>query len=252
MIHELFPEHFPVQDQTRHAKRIAVERADHIICISEHTRQDLIRLLDIPPEKTTVVHLGFSFSLTNSNKIASSNITKPYILFVGVRSGYKNFARLLAAYASDSELSDAFDLVAFGGGKFSNEEQLLIRHHGLNQNQVHQVGGGDEALAALYKDAALFVYPSLYEGFGIPPLEAMSLDCPVACSNTSSIPEVVGEAAYLFDPHSSESISRAIQVVLGNAELRRNLQRQGQERVRSFSWQTCAAHTLDVYKATLS
>jgi glycosyltransferase involved in cell wall biosynthesis len=95
---------------------------------------------------------------------------KPYLLFVGDRRGYKNFGALLHAYAQHPELSGAYDLIAFGGGAFSDQEQALLRHLGLNDTQVRQMGGGDNVLAALYKGAVLFVYPSLYEGFGIPPL----------------------------------------------------------------------------------
>lgn len=250
MIHELFPEHFPSWDPTRREKQMAVKRADHIICISENTRQDLIRVLGVEPEKTTVVHLGFA--LTSSDLAPISPARKPYLLFVGSRGGYKNFSNFLEAYASSQDLREALDLVAFGGGDFSSKEQSLMRHYGLNELQVRQISGGDEVLGALYKSAALFVYPSLYEGFGIPPLEAMSFDCLVACSNTSSIPEVVGDAAVLFDPHSVESISAALQAVLNNEELRSRLRAKGRERVRAFSWRTCAEQTLDVYRKVLS
>jgi glycosyltransferase involved in cell wall biosynthesis len=246
MIHELF---YP-GNATISEKQAAVRRADHVICISENTRRDLIRLLNIEPEKTTVVHLGFA--LTCSEPAAVSPVSRPYLLYVGSRGGYKNFDVLLEAYASSPGVKEAFGLVAFGGGDFLSKERALLRHYGLNERQVQQINGNDAVLGALYKHAALFVYPSLYEGFGIPPLEAMSFGCPVVCSNTSSIPEVVGNAAVLFDPHSVESISKALQIVLNDEALLCELRARGRERVRLFSWQTCAQQTLSVYKKMLS
>ena len=116
---------------------------------------------------------------------------------------------------------------------------------------VKAVNGDDAKLANYYRNASLFVYPSLYEGFGIPPLEAMGYGCPVVCSNTSSIPEVVGDAAILFDPYSLDSISNAIETVLTNNHLRSSLISRGFEQIQKFSWKKCADETLDVYKKVL-
>ena len=245
MIHELYANHFPAGDRTRHIKRHAVQRADHIICISEHTRQDLVRLLGVDPSRTSVVHLGFSLTAQASTNPISR---KPYLLYVGQRSGYKNFKKLLHAYASSVSLRKSFDLIAFGGGVFSSDEYALIQKLGLNKSQVIQYGGGDNILASLYKNAAIFVYPSLYEGFGIPPLEAMSFDCPVACSNTSSLPEVLGNAAVFFDPELFESIANTIELVLTDEVLAQSLVQRGRELIINFSWERCAQQTLDVYR----
>jgi glycosyltransferase involved in cell wall biosynthesis len=250
MIHELYPEFFPTWDRTSEEKRTAVARADHIVCISENTRQDLIRLLNVPAEKTTVVHLGFALSHSKVADLAKPH--RPFILFVGARGGYKNFDRLLQAYAGRSILRESYDLVAFGGGDFSSKERTLLRSLGLNENQVRQIGGDDSVLGALYQQASLFVYPSLYEGFGIPPLEAMSLDCPVACSNTSSMPEVVGNATVQFDPHDVDSIANALEAIITNPALQADLRQRGRERLHAFSWQRCALETLNVYRKLFS
>lgn len=250
MIHELFPERFPKRDPTRNEKAAAVERADHIICISESTRKDLILTLNVQPEKTSVVHLGFS--LTAQPKGTANSFRRPYLLHVGYRGEYKNFAGLMAAYASKPELHRNYDLLAFGAGSFSSEEQSAIARLGLSETQVRQIGGGDDVLAALYKGAALFVYPSLYEGFGIPPLEAMSFDCPVACSNTSSIPEVVDDAAVYFDPASVESMANTLVQLLGDPLALKALINKGRERIKLFSWESCARKTLDIYQTVLS
>lgn len=249
MIHELFPQSFPAEDRTSISKRQAVKRADHVICISEHTRQDLVRLFDVPVEKTSVVHLGFS--LTTSDFDEGLVPARPYLLYVGMRGGYKNFEILLRAYASQRWLKENFDLVAFGGGEFTSEEYAMIERLGVVA-QVRQQGGGDDILAARYKRAALFVYPSLYEGFGIPPLEAMSYGCPVVCSNTSSIPEVVGTAARMFDPYSIESLVAAILDVLQSTDACEELRTLGLARVNEFSWHRCALETHSIYRRVLS
>lgn len=249
MIHELYPEFFPLSDRTKEYKKIAVERADHIICISDNTRNDLVRILGVSRNKISVVHLGFELA---HNKVAKLPEQKrPFLLYVGSRNGYKNFKGLLYAYASRSELRDKYDLVIFGGGSLKQHEVEMIQSLHLPFEQIRQLSGDDGVLEGLYKQAAMFVYPSLYEGFGIPPLEAMSFSCPVACSNTSSMPEVVGDAAIQFDPSDTESIADALVNLSSDLALQRSLIDCGRLRVGSFSWHQCAMQTLDVYKALL-
>lgn len=249
MIHELYPEYFSVNDRTREYKKIAVQRADHVICISDNTRNDLIRFLGVPLEKTTVVHLGFT--LTKSDNCNMPQLNRPFILYVGSRRGYKNFQSLLTAYASRSELLNHYDLVVFGGGSLKLYEVELIKSLQIPLQKVVQISGGDGILNGLYKQASMFVYPSLYEGFGIPPLEAMSFSCPVACSNTSSIPEVVGDAAIQFDPFDTDSIADALVNLSSNLDLQRTMIAQGLERIKIFSWKQCAMQTFDVYRNLL-
>ena len=246
MIHEKFSDQFPKRDKISELKRIAVNRADHIICISNNTKKDLIEIFDIPPEKISVVHLGFSFE---NNEVLSSSapVKKPYILYVGLRGKYKNFERLLKAFASSSFLSRNFILVSFGGGKFSFQEQQQIQKLGLNESNVCHLSGSDEVLKNLYKNATAFVYPSLYEGFGIPPLEAMSLNCPVICSNTSSIPEVVGNAGKYFNPLDIDDIKNAIESVIESESLKKDLISRGQNQLKKFSWDLCAEQTAKIY-----
>ena len=164
-------------------------KADHVICISENTRSDLLKIWDCDPSKVSVVHLGFdSFAARNKQvKALNKNISRDYILFVGARKGHKNFERLLEAYSSKKSLSDNFSLICFGGGSFCDDEEKKLKNLGI-ANKVIQMNGSDELLASLYQNADLFVYPSLYEGFGIPPLEAMSAGCPVAAARTSRYP----------------------------------------------------------------
>ena len=249
MIHELYPGRFSASDQTKEYKKIAVERADHIICISENTRNDLIRLLGVKQDKISVVHLGFILAHNNLAKLPK--LKHPFLLYVGSRGGYKNFEGLLSAYASRSELRDNFNLLVFGGGPLKQFELEVIQRLHLPLDQVHHIAGDDAVLASLYQQAAVFVYPSLYEGFGIPPLEAMSFDCPVACSNTSSIPEVVGEASIQFNPRDTDAIADSLVKLLSSKTLRNTLIKRGRDRIKMFSWDKCAMETLNIYNSLL-
>lgn len=246
MTHELFAEDPRLNPCTTIAKRAAVSRADHVICISESTKQDLIRLFGVDERKTSVVHLGFTLNTDETVRPAKLASEKPYLMYVGIRWGYKNFVQLCRAFSSSS-LKNSFDLVAFGGGAFSTDEVAELNQLGI-ANCVHQVSGDDGLLASYYQGATAFIYPSLYEGFGIPPLEAMNFGCPVVCSNTSSIPEVVGDAAVLFDPTSEESMCVAIEDLLRNDRFRTEMIRRGYARVQHFSWAKCAAETAAIYR----
>ena len=250
MIHEKFAEYFHQRDRTGEIKAHAVRRADHVICISENTRRDLIELVGVPEEKTSVVYLGYS--LATKVIVAKPAVgEKPYILYVGQRGGYKNFESLLRAYGSSPLLKNEFSVICFGGGGFTAREFALMGSLNILPNSVMYMAGDDDVLAGLYAAAAVFVYPSLYEGFGIPPLEAMSFDCPVVCANTSSLPEVVGDAAELFNPADEASMCKALERVVTSKERVNFLIERGRERCKLFSWEKCASETLDVYKKVL-
>ena len=252
MIHERFPEYFSIASPTRREKALAVARADHVICISDQTKLDLIEFLGVSPAKISVVHLGFSLTATPQATVDGGALSGQFVLYVGARSGHKNFVGLLHAYADSQLLKDEFDLVCFGGGELTAKERELIKELGIPAEKVRQVSGNDGLLGRYYQAARAFVYPSMYEGFGIPPLEAMSFGCPVICSNTSSIPEVVGDAAVQFDPANYESMQKAIENVVGNDKLRKNLIQKGNDRLGCFSWERCARETLDVYRRVCS
>lgn len=250
MIHELFPQHFSRNDPTASAKRAAVNRADHIICISESTKRDLIQLLDIDSEKVSVVHLGFS-PFSSSKPVERINFPRPFLLYVGSRTSYKNFGSVLSAYAKSKLLHGEFDLVVFGGRTIQPSERDVLLKHGVKHGCLRRVSGDDALLARFYEEASAFVYPSIYEGFGIPPLEAMASGCPVVCSNTSSIPEVVGSAALLFNPHCLESISEALHQIVYDEAIREQLVLRGYERAKAFSWLKCASETSTVYRSLM-
>ncbi len=250
MIHELFREDFSANDNTMSLKKKAIDRADHIICVSENTKQDLMRLNGTLASKITVVHHGFDkFSDNNIHSFTIPIDGRPFLLYVGGRGGYKNFSGFLKAFASSKRLLRDFDIVAFGGGAFSVAESELIREMGFAAHQVRQVSGDDMLLGCYYSAARAFVYPSLYEGFGIPPLEAMAHNCPVISSNSSSIPEVIGNAAQYFSPKSLEEIKLAIELVVYSDSQADYLRKLGQDRLAYFSWEKCVRQTLDIYRS---
>ena len=249
MIHELFKDNFSKNDETIAIKKIAIERADHVICISENTKNDLLRLYDIAANKITVVYHGFDqFAKIDQTTEETSPSDKPFLLYVGGRWGYKNFSGFLRAVASSKRLMSDFDIISFGVSKFCKSELSLIETLGFAKNQVRHVSGNDVLLGQYYRVARAFVYPSLYEGFGIPPLEAMAHHCPVISSNSSSMPEVIGTAAEFFNPSSHEDMRHAIEAVVYSESRIDDLKKQGIERLDHFSWTQCTQQTLNVYR----
>ena len=250
MIHEKFPGYAPRTGRIAAAKRAAIARADHVICVSENTRRDLLELCGTDPSRVSVVHHGVSLPAGDA-KSAPRPIAEPYLLFVGKRAGYKSFDTLLRAYAAAAGIRRDHALVSFGDAPFSGAELRLMDRLGIPRDRVHHAAGDDAALALYYRHASLFVYPSRYEGFGMPPLEAMSLGCPVVCSDAASLPEVVGDAALTFEPGNAEALRAAMEAVLGSSELADELRRKGRERIRSFSWALCARQTRAIYASVL-
>lgn len=249
MIHERYPGEFWPWDRTRENKKKAVARASHVICISESTRRDLVEFLNVPPEKTSVVYLAYEkFDMPDDDQMGvAANIKRPFILYVGHRGGYKNFRSLLKAVAASSALSSQFDIVCFGGGNLTRQEQEMIHAYKLD-GRVWQLSGSDALLGQMYCNAAVFVYPSIYEGFGLPPLEAMAQGCPVVCSNASSLPEVVGNAGEYFNPLDTDALRTALEQVLFSSGRRSELITLGQQRLPCFSWKKCAEETIKVYE----
>lgn len=248
MIYEKFPHFFEGGCDLVRKKRAAVENVDHVICISESTRSDLIELFDVPVEKTSVVYLGVDEIFLEEVQDEALAIEFPFVLFVGSRGSYKNFELLLDAFSASERLKEDFGIICFGGGMFTDQEREAIARAGLKRDRVLQMSGHDSCLRELYSLAEAFVYPSLYEGFGIPPLEAMSCGCPVVTSNTSSLPEVVGDAAELVDPESFESVRNGLEAVLYSDQRKVELNAKGRANALKFSWKKCAQDTYEIYK----
>ena len=250
-VYDLIKEKF-YPDQFKNEKLNKIEYfgyMDKIICISKNTKKDLIEYYKIPEELIEVVHLGVSFD-KNYIKIDNMFPKKPYILFVGERSRYKNFKNFISAYIKSEKLKKDFDIICFGGGAFSAEEINFFQQSGISQN-IKQIEGSDLELNYVYKNARCFVFPSLYEGFGLPLLESMNMDCPVICSDTSCFSEVTNNAAAMFDPNNIENIIHEIESVVYDDKKISNLITKGRDNIKNFSWKKCADKTLEVYKSIL-
>jgi glycosyltransferase involved in cell wall biosynthesis len=247
-IEELFPEYFPLSQQTIEIRKAVYRRVDHIICISENTRRDLLRLYEIDPENVSVVYHGSSLAPPAQPSIRN---TEPFVFYVGERAGYKNFLGLVAAFAQ-SQMFKTHQLVCFGGGPLRADEYERMDKLGVPRDRVVAVTGDDAKLASFYATAEAFVYPSIYEGFGIPLLEAMECGCPVVCGNTSSMPEVAGDAAIYFNARDTQEIAAALQKIVSSPEERLLLISKGKERVKQFSWDICAQRTYSVYEKLLA
>lgn len=245
MIHEKFSNEFSQYDTTTERKKNTFDRADHIISVSHSTKQDLINIFGVDESKITVVHLGVDVETFYPR--TESIIVEPYILYVGSRHNYKNFFGLLKACSLSKQLKNKLKILTFGGGKFTRNEKAVISDLGFNEGSVVQINGTDDVLAKLYSAATCFVYPSLYEGFGLPPLEAMACGCPVLSSNTSSMPEVTNSACEYFDPKSCEEMCCAIENIVLSETRRIQLRSLGFKNVKQFTWEGCAQNTLKVY-----
>jgi glycosyltransferase involved in cell wall biosynthesis len=236
--------------------RLSVQRARRIIAVSESTKRDLVENYRLSPGKVDVVHNGVdtSFRPLPVAQVAAfrseRGLPESFILFVGTLEPRKNVTRLIEAYA---RLPGAKPPLLLVGGKGWLYDELFARSEELNlTDQVRFVGYVPaEELPLWYNAAELFVYPSLYEGFGLPPLEAMACGTPVITSATSSLPEVVGMAGLLVDPTDVEALSAAMRRTLSDKNLQTEMQRAGLEQARAFSWRRTAQQTVGSYRRAL-
>lgn len=247
MIHELFPEFFNNSEEMIRQKAEIIKKANWIIAISENTKKDIINILGISPEKISVIYHGTSMKAPDRK--AKLSLPDRYILFIGDRAIYKNFQRLLEAFASITQIDKNLNLICTGSA-FSEDERQQISSLNI-ENQILQIPINDKYLNELYNRALLFIYPSLYEGFGIPILEAFACNCPVALSNTSCFPEIAGDAGAYFDPYSVASIASKISEYVYDENKRQALIIAGKERLRLYSWEKSAEETERIYKKVL-
>ncbi|MBT9393577.1 glycosyltransferase family 4 protein [Hymenobacter sp. NST-14] len=248
MIPALFPAHYPDRDDT--TLRNILQRASRIITVSEHTRADVLRLLPVAPERVRVVYHGYTEPA--GAPAAALPVPARYVLFTGSRALYKNFGCLLEALAllPAAETAD-LHLVCAGGGPFTGAEREQLARTGW-ANRAHQFGPvSDAQLSALYRGARAFVFPSEYEGFGLPILEAYGQQCPVLLSAASCFPEIARDAALYFPPDQPAALAQQLSRLLEDAPLRRQLVQLGQLRLLDFTWQHTARRTRAVYEEAL-
>ena len=250
MIHEIYPEMFSSKDETSKRKNLLAQKATKIIAISENTKKDIIKLYNMSENKIEVIYLANSINPNKSTDDINIDLPKKYILFVGSRSIYKNFNLFIEAISplliEDTELN----VVCVGGGNFKEMEKEKFKKLNI-VDKIFQYSVSDNILAYIYQKAIAFVFPSLYEGFGIPILESFACSCPVIASNISSLLEVAGDAAIYFDPTDKLSILNNIQKVIYDDELRNQLVYKGSQRVKEFTWKKTAHQTKKLYEGIL-
>lgn len=250
MIHEIFASTLDPQEIAIRAKKAAITAADRIFCISEHTRQDLIKFFPAAESKAVVTYLASEFSRELADGVPLE-IDRPYFLYVGGRTKqYKNFDTLLLAFAKVAGTNPDICLCVVGAA-FDDTERQQIAELQIADRVFNYTRVNDRRLAALYRDSVAFVYPSLYEGFGIPPLEAMACGTVVVAANSSSIPEVVGDAGILFDPRSVGDLADILIDLLDSPSQRDLLIAKGSDRHRLFSWEKTTAETVAVYRSLM-
>jgi glycosyltransferase involved in cell wall biosynthesis len=251
-VHDMVAEQFPDPPSRPPgifpARKRAFERADHLICVSQNTRADLIRLYQVDAAKVSVIPHGSSI-IPSANPPLS--IEDPFFLYVGSRWGYKNFTGLMDAFRQ-SNLYKSHRIICFGGDGFTVRELQRLHDLDLPLDRFEIIDGDDDLLSRYYASALALVYPSLYEGFGIPLLEAMECSCPVLCGNSSSLPEVAGDAASYFDAWDPSSIAEAMVKIANSPDGRELLIQRGKDRARQFSWDKCSQQTYAVYERLLS
>lgn len=272
--YKLYPELFLKKDLYKLEKwtRYSVDNASAVLTISNSAKNDIIKYYNISEEKVHIIYPGIKSEIRNSlqnagqakfetnlkNKMQSSkqiqekyNIASKYILFVGTLQPRKNIERLIEAYSRIVTKSNAKDanvqLVIIGKKGWQYESILAAPEKFGVQNSVKFLDFvGDEDLPTFYENAEFFVLPSLYEGFGLPVLEAMKYGCPVLTSNISSMPEAGGDAALYCDPTDVADIAKQMEKVLTDTALRSRLSKKGLEQIKKFSWEKAAKETLEV------
>lgn len=249
MIHEKFPDYFSGNNPQIRWKRTAVREADAIICISENTRRDLESFIDLSDKTVAVIPIGSELHTVPTGPEALS-VKEAFLLYVGNRNTrYKNFTVVLKAFA---EIASSWPgkLLCFGGGPFTTDEIAMITELGLAE-RIDQRSGDDSLLMAAYRQAFALVYPSTYEGFGLPPVEAMSLGCPVLSSLSPPMPEILGDACLYFNPDSSKDLVRVFSEIQ-TLSVKETLVSKGKKQSEFYRWSAIAPRTRTFYSSAIN
>ena len=240
----------PNSDLIMRHLRHSVSKAAHVICISYSTERDLLETCPAARGKTSVIHLASSLTASDSGP-ATNVLEEPTFLFVGARAGYKNYDLLIRAFAKASEVNPRLRLRVVGLPQTS-EEAWQAHFLGITERVEYYVLPSDDVLRSLYSTATALLYPSCYEGFGIPVLEAMACGTVTVTSNTTSLPEVVGDAGIMLDPRDECAWTECILQLAAGGGDRMRLLEKGRQRVTQFSWDRTADKHVEIYKRLAS
>ena len=256
MIYELFADQFENSKKVIEHKRKHIFAADKIICVSKHTKHDLLKIYpQINEDKIVVIYHGNSLERIDiQNKMLcipalSIDITNmKYILFVGRRDFYKNFTGFIKATAPILQNDKELKIICAGGGGFNTVEKELISSYQI-LDRCYQINISDDILPYLYHFARCFVFPSIYEGFGIPILEAWACKCPIALSRASCFPEIAQDGGLYFNTDNEDEMRQVISSLVYNDELRNKLITRGLKLLDNYNWNKTVTETLDVYES---
>lgn len=251
-IQERFPELFPDHARIIRAKRRMFQQADLVFCVSESSRTDLEHFYGVEASRCRVIYNGISPMVRSETGKAQlfQRVRRPFLLYVGMRAEYKNFRGFLSAFA-EAGLPAYYDILALGGGAFSEEELRFIRGLSLQEVVISVPIAGSDLLAEAYSEARLLVYPSLYEGFGFPPLEAMLLGTPALVAANPATLEVCGDAAFFFDPSDQADFVIKLKLALGDECSRQEKTAIGLKFVQRYKWDSAAKQVLAAYRSIL-
>lgn len=250
-IHDLIPEYFPKYFENTtllENKKKLIEKADAIIAVSSNTKKDLVNFYQINENKIHVIHHGFKPEKVTQTKV-ELKLPSRFILYVGERGDYKNFNFFIES-AAPVLINHNIHLLCAGGRKFTDAETKIFEKLHI-KHLTSQFSVSDEELYAIYSQALLFVFPTLYEGFGIPILEAFYNKCPVVASNKGSIPEIARDGAIYFDPTNANEIAYKLNSAMTDSNLLDNLKMKGSQIVQSYVWEKTAIETHEVYKSVI-
>jgi glycosyltransferase involved in cell wall biosynthesis len=249
MIHELFPQYFTDDSMNIvQNKLLLLEKATMVIAVSDNTKKDILAIYPhINETKIKVIYHGSSIRVHDT---VSVKLPSDYILFVGARHQYKNFVFLVKSIAAILKNNSALFLVCAGGGVFNDDELNLLKELGI-EKQVLYKNFEEAELGQFYQKAKCFVFPSMYEGFGIPVLESMACGCPVVLGHHSSFPEVAGDAGVYFDQTSAEDLQTKIQSLLSDSAVRQEFSKKCLERAKLFNWRHAAEQCFEVYQQAI-
>ncbi len=251
MIHEIYPEYYNLTDRTSERKRRLAHKAHKIIAISECTKKDLVQIFGVPADKVEVIHLASALDTHHgAPPVLPATLPARYVLFVGARTVYKNFFFFVNSMRTLLDADPELHIVCTGG-PFSPSERAFFALHGL-ADRVHQHRASDAELHLLYQLAEVFVFPSLYEGFGLPVLEAFGSGCPTVLGNAGSLPEIGGDGALYFEPKDAGSVHQAMREALYNPSCRADLVARGKRRLAQFSWDQTSQDTARTYRSLLA
>lgn len=247
MIPELFPEFFP-RGNPHQDKQMFTDQCDAIVCVSETTKKDLLRIYGDLDKPIAVTYLGADRIFFDPPR-TDWGFDHPYVLYVGARKGYKNFGLLAEAF-SRLTTPRKLHLLCVGGGRFTTSESELFETLGISQHVV-QLSPSDTELPTVYKQASVLCFPSRYEGFGLPLVEAFAVGCPVVVADTPCLVEISGGAADVVDPDSPDHLAQSLEKILNDPATADSLRVQGRLRAADFTWEATARRTIHAYEMSM-